>query len=143
MSNRLLKEKIPYIDDNNSIEDVVNYMTKVLNKTYINRKEDKVEQVAPVSEEVASVLVSGSFTALSGSPGMKSASLTLSHGLGRIPNGFYVVDHSQSYPGSAYGEQAAIFSVRRTAWTASDITVYYTHINYNVALTVYFTLLIY
>lgn len=63
MSNPLLKTKLPYIDDNNSIEDVVNYIVKTVNGSY----NQDIGDIFPIDTIVQSSLSEKDFMSKIGS----------------------------------------------------------------------------
>lgn len=70
MSNPLIPTKLPYVDENNKIEDVVNYMAKTINGATTKRISDSIEKTIsdsfPVGTIMHSLLTEAQFQAQMG-----------------------------------------------------------------------------
>lgn len=65
MSKPLIPQKLPYVDENNSIEDVVNYMSKIINGTTSKSISDSISRIVadslPIGTIVHSLLTESQF----------------------------------------------------------------------------------
>lgn len=117
MSNRgILNNKMPYIDQMSSTEDVVNYIVKNLNSSYL-KDTSKVSNQQTSQLLNLGVPISQSWT---GTGTAFQTTFTLNHNLNAIPSGFLIIDNQISSGPTAAGDTINIF---RVSWTTTQITV--------------------
>lgn len=109
MSTRIMKKKIPYLDQFQSIDDAFNYLAKELNAA-------RVSSTEPTQTEIGSRLTEGETKRVSfvhpGGP-TTIVSVTVSHSLGAIPRAVL-------YAGQAHAID--VFDGNPIVWRVSSMT---------------------